>query len=274
VSKLRELTGAGLMECKRALEATGGDVEAAVDFLRKAGLKAGDKRAGRKAGAGRVAAHIAADGTCGAMVLMASETDFVPPTDDFKSLLGRLVSLAFERKVGSASALLEQSYEGGTALDAVKRLTAKCGENVEVLQAFYFENKRGVVGGYIHHDNKIAGFASVTTDVKGEKVAEFLKNLGMHITFAKPSVLAREQLSAEAVEREKKVYAESEEVLSKPADKRDKIVQGKLEKFYAGTALIEQPWFKDDKTTVKKVLAAELGANARIEAFALLQVGA
>ncbi|MCC7015173.1 MAG: translation elongation factor Ts [Planctomycetes bacterium] len=274
VSKLRERTGAGLMECKRALEACNGDLEAAVDFLRKSGLKNADKRAGRKAGAGRVASHVAADGKRGAMVLMTSETDFVPPTDDFKALLGKLAQLAFEKRVGSAGALLEQPLDGGTALDAVKRLTAKCGENVEVPLVCYFENAKGVVGGYIHHDNKTAGFASVTTDKSGEKVADFLKNLGMHITFAKPIALSREQIPAEAVEREKAVYRESEEVLSKPEDKREKIVQGKLEKFFGGIALIEQPWFKDDKSSVKKMLAQELGADAKIEAFALFQVGA
>lgn len=274
VADLRERTGAALMDCKRALSATNGDLEGAVDYLRKAGLKSAEKRAGRKAGAGRVQALFSSDNRAGAMVLMTSETDFVPPTDDFKNLLGKLVKLAYDKRIGSREALLEQTLEGASVQDAIKGLTAKCGENIELPTVAYFENKNGFVGGYIHHDNKTAGLASVTTKATPEKAAEFLKQLGMHITFAKPQALSREQVPADAVERERVVYLDSEEVKAKPADKRDMIVKGKLEKFYAASVLTEQPWFKDDKTTVKKVLAETLGADSKIEAFTLFALGA
>jgi elongation factor Ts len=274
VSELRERTGLGLMECKRALEASNGDLEAAMDHLRKAGLKNADKRAGRKAGAGRVLSQFAADGRAGAMVLMTSETDFVPPTEDFKGLLGKLTKLAFDARVPNATALLEQKLDGAGVIDTLKALTAKCGENVEVPQAAYFENRKGFVGGYIHHDQKIAGFVSVTTDAAADKAQEFLKQLGMHITFARPAALARESVPAADVERERSNCAGSEEVLAKPEAKREMIVQGMMQKWFAGRVLGEQPWFKDDKTTVKKMLESQLGAGAKIESFVLFQVGA
>lgn len=272
VGKLREASGAPLMDCKRALMEAEGDFEKAFDILRKKGLKAAEKRAGRKAGAGRVGVQIAPDSRSGAVVLMTSETDFVPPTDDFRGLLDKLTALAFERKVGTPGALLEQPLAGANVAEALKALTGKCGENVEVPLVAYFENPRGYVGGYVHHDNKTAGFCSVTTDAPREKALEFLKQLGMHVTFAKPQALKREQIPAEVIERERAVYRDSEDVQSKPEERREKIVQGKLEKFFSTVALAEQPWFKDDKQTVQKVLAAELGAGASIESFALFQV--
>ena len=274
VAELRERTGAALMDCKRALTACNGDLEAAVDYLRKTGLKSAEKRAGRKAGAGRVQAQFAADNKSGAMVLMTSETDFVPPTDPFKALLSKLVKLTFDKRVASPAQLLEQTLDGRSVQDALKALTAQCGENVELPTLAFYENKNGFVGGYIHHNEKTAGLASVTTKASPDKAAEFLKNLGMHITFAKPMALSREQIPADAVEREKVVYLESEEVKAKPEDKRAMIVKGKLEKFFGTVVLPEQPWFKDDKLTVKKVLADALGPDAKIEAFTLFVVGA
>lgn len=274
VGKLREMTGAALMDCKRALQEAGGEIEAAIDILRKKGLKNADKRAGRKAGAGRVHAVISPDGKRGAMVLMTSETDFVPPTEDFKSLLERVTKLAFDNRIDNAGALLEQSLDGAPVSEALKALTGKCGENVEAPSAWCCEVASGAVGGYIHHDLKTAGFAAIATSAASDKAQEFLKELGMHIVFSRPQALERSQIPAEAVERERAVYADSDEVKSKPEDRRAKIVEGKLEKFFGGVALLEQPWFKDDKTTVKKKLADALGADARIEGFALFVVGA
>lgn len=274
VSDLRERTGAGLMECKRALEAANGDIEVAIDNLRKAGLKNADKRAGRAAGAGRVGQHRAADSRSAAFVLMTCETDFVPPTDDFMGLLAKLTKLGFDQKVANSATLLAATLDGRPALEAVKALSGKCGENCEVPQALYMANAAGFVGGYIHFDQKIGGFASITTDAPVEKVNEFLNKLGQHIVFARPVAVRRDQIPADVVERERKVYMESEEVLAKPAERREAIVQGKINKFYGTIALEEQPWYLDNAVTVKKMLADTLGAGAKIEAFALFALGA
>ena len=274
VQELRERTGAALMDCKRALESSAGDLEAAIDNLRKAGLKSADKRAGRSTAEGRVQAVFARDGKAGAMVALTSETDFVARTEDFKALLTKLTQVAFDAKLTSPEALLEQKVDGSLAQEAIKALSGKLGENVQVPKVAYFANAKGQVGGYVHHNDKVAALVSVTSSAPAEKVQAFLKDLGMHVTFARPQALVREEIPPEAVEREKAVIAESDEVKSKPEDKRERIVTGKLEKFYAGLALLEQPWFKDDKQSVSKVLAAELGKDARIAGFALFVVGA
>lgn len=274
VQELRERTGAALMDCKRALESSAGDLEAAIDNLRKAGLKSADKRAGRSTAEGRVQACFAADGRSGAMVALTSETDFVARTEDFKVLLTKLAQLAFEKKLGSPEALLEQKLEGASAQEAIKSLSGKLGENVQVPKIAYLEVAKGQVGGYVHHNDKVAALVAIESDAPAAKLQAFLKDLGMHVTFARPQALVREEIPADAVERERAVLADSEDVKSKPEDKRERILAGKLEKFYAGLALLEQPWFKDDKQSVAKVLAAELGPTARIRGFSLFSVGA
>jgi elongation factor Ts len=183
--------------------------------------------------------------------------------------------VAFERKLTSPEALLEQKLDGGTlAQEAIKGLSGKLGENVQVPKVAFLEAPKGQVGGYVHHNDKIAALVAVDSDAPAAKLQTFLKDLGMHVTFARPQALVREEIPADAVEREKAVLADSEDVKSKPEDKRERILAGKLEKFYAGLALLEQPWFKDDKLSVAKVLAAELGPTARIRGFALFVVGA
>lgn len=274
VQELRERTGAALMDCKRALESSAGDLEAAIDNLRKAGLKSADKRAGRSTAEGRVQASFAPDGRSGAMVALTSETDFVARTEDFKALLTKLTRMALDLKLSSPDALLSQKLDGAPAQEAIKGLSGKLGENVQVPKVAYFECAAGQVGGYVHHNDKIAALVAVESDAPAAKQQAFLKDLGMHVTFARPQALVREQIPAEAIEREKAVIADSEEVKAKPEDKRERIVAGKLEKFYSSLALVEQPWFKDDKLSVAKVLAAELGPKARIQGFALFVVGA
>jgi elongation factor Ts len=274
VQELRERTGAALMDCKRALESSAGDLEAAIDNLRKSGLKSADKRAGRSTAEGRVQATFAPDGRSGAMVALTSETDFVARTEDFKALLTKLTRVAFDKKLSSPEALVEVKLDGAPAQEAIKSLSGKLGENVQVPKVAFFEAPRGQVGGYVHHNDKVAALVAVESDAPAAKLQAFLKDLGMHVTFARPQALVREEIPAEAIEREKAVLADSEDVKAKPEDKRERILAGKLEKFYAGLALLEQPWFKDDKQTVAKVLAAELGPKARIQGFALFVVGA
>lgn len=274
VAELRERTGAALMDCKRALQEANGDLEAAIDYLRKTGLKSAEKRVGRNTAEGRVQAQYAGDAKSGAMAALTCETDFVARSEDFRALLTKLVRLCFEQRLNSVEALLEHKLDGASVQEAIKLLSGKLGENIQIPKVAFFENRAGYVGGYVHHNDKVGGLVSVTTDAAPDKAAEMLKQLGMHITFHKPTALSREHISVDAVEREKAVHAESDEVKSKPADKRDMIVKGKLDKFFAKEALIEQPWFTDDKQSVKKLVEGTLGPKAKVEAFALFHIGA
>jgi elongation factor Ts len=276
VADLRERSGAPMMDCKRALAATQGDVELAFDHLRKAGLKSADKKLSRSMGEGRVQAKVAADKRSGVMVALTCETDFVAKTDEFQALLSKLCDHAAKHFPATAEAMLAQKLLGSseTVQDAIRGLIGKLGENMQVAQIACYQNPKGYVGGYLHHNGKVGALVSLSTDAKPDKAEPVLKQLGMHISASKPSALTRADVAPELIAREEAVYRESEDVKSKPADKQAMILKGKLEKFFESAALLEQPWVHDPKQNVLKALAAALGPAAKVERFALFQVGA
>jgi elongation factor Ts len=156
----------------------------------------------------------------------------------------------------------------------LKQLSGKLGENMLVPKIARFENRAGRVGAYVHHNDKIGALLSVSAPAASpDEVTGFVKTLGMHVAANRPLALRRDDVPAELAERERQVYAQSEEVLKKPEDKRERIVGGMMEKFFSGAALLEQPWVLDPDTSVEKALQKALGKDARVEAFALFVVG-
>jgi len=272
VRDLRERTGAGLMECKRALEASKGDLEAAVDHLRKQGLKTADKKADREMGEGRVHAWIGPKMRVGSLVALTCETDFAARTSDFGQLLGEVCEVVAEKNPADVDALATVPVKAGASVgEAVKLLVGKTGENIKVARIARLENMHGRIGSYVHHDGKKAALVSVTTDADEDKVGGALKELCQHIVVFHPAAARRDQVAASSIERERAIYLE--EVKSKPVEMQEKIVTGKLEKFYADQVLPEQKWMKDDTKTVQKILEEKLGKGARIEAFVRFQIG-
>jgi len=277
VSDLREKTGAGMMQCKKALEATSGDLEAALDHLRKAGLKSAAKKSERETAEGRVFATLDGNAQRGHLVGVACETDFLAGSDKFISFVTDL-----EKNVAATDpdgvdtgerALMQQPWDGGTVADALTTQVSQFGENIQVTELVRMENVEGRIGAYVHHDYKQGAIVSVTTGAEADKAAATLKALCQHIVVFMPPYAGREDVPAEVVEREKAVIAESDEVKKKPEAVRDKIVTGKLNKFFAGSVLADQPWILDDKQSVQKALEAELGAGTRIESFQRVRLG-
>jgi elongation factor Ts len=274
VRDLRERTGAGLMECKRALEASHGDLEGAVDFLRKQGLKTADKKADRETGEGRVQAWIGPKMRVGSLVALTCETDFVARTSDFGKLVYDISELVAEKNPASTEELTTLPMKSGTSVgETLKLLVGKIGENIRVPRIARLENMKGRIGSYVHHDGKKAAIISVTTEADEDKVGEPLKELCQHIVVFNPVAARRDQVSAEAIERERAVLQELPELKTKPADMREKIISGKLEKFFAEQVLPEQKWMKDDSKTVQQIVEEKLGKGARIEAFGRIQIG-
>jgi len=275
VRRLRERTGAGLMECKKALGEAAGDEEGAIDYLRKQGLKTAEKKSSREMGEGRIATWIAPKSRVGALVALTCETDFVAQTEDFNGLLDALVHTVAEANPATTEALLDAKHpKTGVALgEAVKLFVGKLGENTQVARMQRYENMQGRVGTYVHHDKKKAALVSVTTAAEESVAATFLKELSMHIVSKVPVPLAvtRDEIPAAEVERERAIYAD--EVKGKPADMTEKIVKGKLEKFFADVVLPEQKWVFDDTKTVQKVLEERLGAGAKIVGFTHVRIG-
>jgi elongation factor Ts len=258
VKQLRDATGAGMMDCKRALEETGGDLEAARTLLREKGMAQAAKRAGRETTEGLVGYRIE-DGV-GTMVAVGSETDPVSKTSEFQG---------FARKV--LEAVHAQGPEAVESLDQERvDLGAKLGENILVVGAERYETNNGqVVNAYTHPPaNKIG----VIVKLEGGD-EELARQLAMHISFAAPEWTTREDVPAEVVEAERQVYLNSDELEGKPEQAKEKIVEGMLAKrFFAaqpGGALTEQPWIHDSSKTVGEALA---DAGARVVAFRRLSV--
>jgi len=270
VRELREKSGAGMMECKKALEATNGDTEAAFDELRKAGLKTAAKKAGRDTSEGRVASCMADDGKAGAMVSIACETDFVAKTPDFEAFLADLAAHTLEHDPSDLEACMTQPWKGdGTVQDALSALVGKLGENIQIVAVQRFENPEGLVGAYVHHDEKKGALVSVRTG--GGEASEALKDLCMHIVVFNPEALDRGSISEEAVERERAIIKEG--LAGKPEEIQEKIMAGRLDKFFAENTLIDQPWIKDDKQSVSRALEGALGEGTAITSFQRFQVG-
>jgi elongation factor Ts len=257
VKELRDQTGAGMMDCKRALTETNGDVEKAVELLRKWGAASAAKRAGRETPEGKVGYRIAEDGSRGTMVAVGSETEPVSNNDEF---------LDFAKKV------LEAVEAGGPGAEASLEdervaLSGKLGENIVVAGAVRFEALNGArIEAYVHPPANKLG---VLVQVRGGS-PDLPRKVAMHIAASSPSWIGREDVPEEVVNSEREIYASSDEVRSKPEQAREKIVEGMLNKrFIAAQVLTEQPWIHDTAKTVGQALEEETAEVLEFERFAL-----
>jgi len=256
VKKLRDETGLGMMECKKALQETAGDVEAAKDILRKKGLATADKKAGRATKEGLVAIAKSADGASAAMVEVLCETDFCARNEEFRSMVASLAGLAADQADGP----IQPTDEMTAALQAT---LAKIGENMSFARGVKISAPR--IGSYVHHNGKVG----VLVGVEGEISDETLADLCMHIAFSDPVGIAPEDVPAELVEKEREIATQQAAESGKPPEIVEKMVDGKVRKFLAANALLEQPFVRDDKKKVKEILS-----GATVKAFARYAVGA
>jgi len=269
VKELREETNLGMMECKRALQETGGDKDKAVRLLRERGMAIAGKKAERIAKEGRVAAEIYDNGKSGVMIEVNCETDFVAKNENFQEFVTGLVAHA-------------KGIDGNLADSAKDKVIAKIaeiGENLIVRRNIkYTVTGNGAVAGYIHLGGKVGVLLEVGCDkpetTQADAFKEAIKDVTLHIAAANPQFLNRDDVAADVISAEKEIYAK--QVEGKPANIVDKIVSGKLEKFYSQICLVEQGFVKDPDQTVTDMLAAkskELGDKLTIRRFARYQVG-
>lgn len=268
VRELRERTGAGIMDCKAALQASNGDLEKAIDFLRKKGVAQAAKRAGRDAKDGLVGASV--QGTTAVMVEANCETDFVARTDDFKGLL----SLA----ITEVSAQGEGAIATPKVADRVAELSGKIGEKIVVRRAKRLQSAGGSFFSYVHANQKLGVIVEIVSGKDATKKSPAFEQLGkdiaMQVAASNPICLDRTQVPGESLEREKAIYRE--EVKGKPDNIVEKIISGKLEKFYQTNCLIEQMFIKDDKKSVKALVeetAKQLGDTIAVKQFVRYQLG-
>lgn len=263
VKELRERTGAGIMDCKAALQSTGGDIEKAIDVIRKKGMASSAKRAGREAKEGLVVSRI--EGRRAALVEANCETDFVARTDDFKNLAG----LALDEVMRSG----ESAIAGEKVSQRVAELSGKIGEKILVKRAKVVDGE-GALFTYVHSNNKLGVIVEIVSSKKDAAIDELGKNLAMQVAASNPLCVLRDEVPAATLEREKAIFRE--EVKGKPENIVEKIVLGKLEKFYQSNCLIDQPFIRDDKTTVKQLIeqtAKKTGDSIRVRRFVRFQLG-
>jgi elongation factor Ts len=273
VMTLREQTGAGMMDCKRALADAGGDAKKATDLLRERGLAKAGKREGRATSEGAIA--IALDGRAGAMVEIGCETDFVARTDAFTALGDKLArAVAADAKIASVDALLAAPLDGEKVADRVANAIAVLGENVVVKRVARLAVGSGVVGGYVHAGGKLGVLVALEAAEGGASLAGLAKDIAMHIAAADPSPVAvdRAGISPALLAAEREIYRKQALASGKPEKILDRIVDGKIDKFVAEVALVEQAFVKDPDKSIG-TLIKEHGANANVSAFERFKLG-
>ncbi|TQV79120.1 translation elongation factor Ts [Denitrobaculum tricleocarpae] len=280
VKELRESSGAGMMDCKKALTETGGDLDAAVDWLRKKGLAAAAKKAGRVAAEGLVG--VSSQGTSGAVVEVNAETDFVARNDDFQGFVSNTATLALDAQ-GDMDKLLSASYPGtGAALsDQLTTMIATIGENMSVRRTAQFSVESGVVSSYVHNQiapglGKIGVLVALESSGDADKLAALGKQLAMHVAAAHPTALDKDDVDASSLDREREVLSEQARASGKPEEIIAKMVEGRLRKYYEEVCLLEQTYVIDGETKVRKVIETagnDVGAPVKLTGFARFQLG-
>ncbi len=271
VAALRKATGAGMMDCKKALEENDADFEKAKDWLREKGIAGAAKRAGRAADQGAV--DVLVTGDVAVVLELNCETDFVAKGDVFKNALKGLAELVARN--GDAD-VASMTYEGGTVEDFVKGLSGTLGEKIELGRVARFESRDGLLDGYKHVQNE-RGTVAVIVELSGvnrddARAREVAHDIALHIASAAPRFVSRDEVPADEVAREREILQAQTREEGKPEQAWPKIVEGKLNGFFKTVSLVEQPFVKDNKVTID-ALVKSLGAGAAVRRFARVKIG-
>lgn len=271
VNELRKTTGAGLMDCKKALQETGGDMQKAVDYLRTKGLAAASKKAGRAATEGVVSACVADDGKSGVLLEVNSETDFVAKNDTFQAFvadIGRHILAAAPSDVETLLAQPSVADSSKTVQTVLTEAIAVIGENIQIRRFERYQTD-GIIATYIHAGGKIG----VMVELAGSgDLSTVAKDVAMHIAAAAPQYVSRDEVPADVLEREKEIYRAKARETGKPENIIEKIIMGQINKFYGDICLLEQQFVKDTDKTIQQYLKGA-GSDVTIRRFARFVLG-
>ena len=279
VKELREKTGTGMMDCKKALGETDGDIEAAVDWLRTKGLAAAAKKAGRVAAEGLVG--VAISGTSGAVVEVNSETDFVARNEAFQGFVTKVAELALATG-GDEQKLKTSSYgEGRSVEEQLTHMIATIGENMNLRRASVLSVESGVVASYVHNSltaglGKIGVIVALESTGDPVRLSEFGRQVAMHVAASAPMAVSRDQVDATVLDREREIFKEQARASGKPENIIDKMVGGRVRKFYEESCLLEQTFVIDGENSVGKAVegvAAAIGTPVTVAGFVRFALG-
>ena len=265
VKDLRERTGAGMMECKKALVECDGDIEAAIEHMRKTGLAKADKKAGRTAAEGLISIQASDDNKKVAIVEVNCETDFVSKGDDFQNFCNEVAKLTLDNQPADMDALLALPMSGGASVaDTLKTMIAKIGENMNVRRFKLMSSENGHVSSYSHGSR-----IGVVVSMEGGN-DDLGRDIAMHIAASRPSAVSEAEVDPALIEKEKEIFTAQAAESGKPAEIIEKMIGGRINKFLKEITLLGQPFVKDPDTTVEKLLK---GAGATVLAFERFEVG-
>lgn len=266
VKELRERTGSGMMECKKALTESNGDMELAIDNMRKAGLAKADKKSGRTAAEGIISVKLSSDGKAAAIADVNCETDFVAKGSDFLAFAENIAVAILQADISTDEQLLALPLADGVSVDDTRRaLIAKLGENITV-RRFAKINTTGGAACYLHGTTSKIG---VIVDLANAD-AELAKDIAMHIAASKPTCVSEDQVSAELIQKEREIFSAQAAESGKPADIIEKMVDGRIKKFLAEVTLLGQPFVKDDGVTVGQLVKSK---GNSVNGFVRFEVG-
>ncbi len=275
VKELRERTAAGMMDCKKALEESDGNMDAAIDWLRQKGLSKAAKKAGRATSEGLTALRVNADNTSAALVEVKCETDFVSRGDKFQAFAKSVVDIVYEKNPADSEALAVLTT------DSLNEQISTIGENMTIGRFARWDcSGPGIIGSYVHSNGKIGVLVEIgcgnADTAKNPKLFELARNISMQVAAASPAALDQSCLDPSLVSREREVYRQKTLDEGKPADRVDKIVDGRIQKFYKEVCLMEQPYIRDDKLSIKDFVTAEgkaMNDTLTVKRFVRLQLG-
>lgn len=278
VGELRERTGSGMMDCKKALTQTDGDIDKAIEILREKGLAAAAKKAGRIAAEGLVSTYIVEEGNVGAIVEFNCETDFVAQNNDFVQISNGLAKQVALSNINTVEELLNSKYienNEATVQEVITGLIAKLGENMSVRRFNKLTANNGVVHGYIHGGGRIGVIVSVEGG-NSEIAREVAKELTLQIAAANPLFLNKEDVTTDSLDKEKEIYRQQALNEGKPEKIVEKMVEGRIQKYYKEVCLVEQLWIRDQDLTIKKFIenkSKELGSPLKVDKFVRFEKG-
>ena len=275
VKELREQTGAGMMDVKRALTEAGGNMEEATKILRKKGLAAATKKAGRVTSEGAV--HAVVSGNVGVLVEVNCETDFVARTDQFRQFIDDVAKLIAKSKANSVDDLNNEGWNGETVAQKTQGVIAKIGENVTIRRFARYEAAPGAaLGTYIHAGGKIGVMVELVANNKSDRAPEVARDVAMHIAAAEPRFIRREEVQQKDLDTEREIARDQALKSGKPENIVEKMVTGKMEKFYGEACLLEQPYIRNDKQSVSdylKTAGKDAGCAYTITRFTRYKLG-
>lgn len=270
VNKLRQMTGAGMMDCKKALTETNGDFEAAIDYLRKAGQKVAAKRADNEVSEGIVLVNVSSDGSTGILLALACETEPVSKVDAFRKIAQDILDVAVKTNASDKDSLLKQTLADGHSVEEnLVEMMGKIGEKLDII-GYENMNAERVVS-YIHSNGKL-GVLVAMNGLDGAQVDDLGKDVAMQIAAMKPVAVDKDDVDSKTVEREIEIGKEQARAEGKPEEMLEKIAQGKLNKFYKDFTLLNQEFVKDSSKNIRQVLA-DHGKTLTIKEFKRVSIG-